>query len=66
MYGISDWNNYHIFHNAGVTIDRNDLFYKAAFIDKSPFDSLHENVDKNTCSYKYVEEILETTKLLKK
>ena len=66
MFSVTDWEKYHIFHNAGVTPDRKDLFYKAEFIDKSPFDFSHENVDKNTCSIKYVEEILETAKLLKK
>jgi len=63
---VEKWNEQHIFHNAGVTPDRGDLFYKGAFIKASPFNSNHENVSPRFCSIKYVEEIMETAKLLKK
>lgn len=59
-----DWDRYHIFHNAGVTPDRIDLFFKGGFVNISPFNSTHENVDNRFCSIKYVQEIIETGKLL--
>ncbi len=61
---VGEWNKYNIYHNAGVTSDRSDLFFKGSFIDKSPFDSKHDNVSDKYCSIKYVQEIIETAKLL--
>lgn len=59
-YGIDSWNMFKIFHNAGVTPDRKELFYKGDFVHKSPFESKHENVSEVYCSYKYVQEIFDT------
>lgn len=61
-YNISEWNNYKIFHNAGVTPDRKELFFKGDYIIKSPFKFKHKNVSKDFCSYRYVEEIIDTAK----
>jgi len=63
---ISDWNKNTIYHNAGVTGDRNDLFFKGNYIKKSPFNENFNNISKEFCSYKYVEEIIETGLNLKK
>lgn len=61
---ISDWNNHPIFHNAGVTEDRKDLFFKAAYINKLPYnDIILQNINKNYCSYKYAEELLKTKEI---
>lgn len=49
-----------IFHNAGVDGSQKDLFYKAAFIDKSPFGVNFENVNPRSCSRLYVDEIKDT------
>lgn len=61
-FGIADWDKYKIFHNAGVTPDRKDLFFKGDFTHKSPFKLKHKDVNKNFCSYRYVEEIIDTAK----
>jgi hypothetical protein len=63
---VEEWKQHNIFHNAGVTPDRTDLFFKGAFIHNSPFEVSHENVSDIYCSIKYVQEINETAKLLKK
>ena len=56
---ITEWYDRKIMHNAGVTVDINKtLFFKGDFINKSPFDENLEYVDKNKCSFKYVENIL--------
>lgn len=61
---IFRWGQCPIFHNAGVTDDRKELFYKAAYIDKLPYNDVKlENVDNKFCSYKYTEQLLETAKI---
>jgi hypothetical protein len=53
---VSNYNQKYIFHNAGVTNgNRNELFYKADFRDKYPFDDYEQNYDKERASYKYFE-----------
>lgn len=63
-FPIAEWDKYNIFHNAGVTPDRTDLFFKGKYNLTSPFNVSHDEISKEFCSYKYVEEILETAKLL--
>ncbi len=61
---IQRWNEAPIFHNAGVTEDRKDLFFKAAYIDKLPYNEVKlEKVSNKFCSYKYTEQLLETAKI---
>jgi len=60
---VHRWEQCSIFHNAGVTEDRKDLFFKAAYINKLPYDEVKlENVSNKFCSYKYTEQLLETGK----
>ena len=54
---ISAWDKVKIYHNAGVTNMQPDLFFKGAFIDKSPFGQNFDYVDKNKASIKYVDAI---------
>ena len=54
---ISNWDKHKIFHNAGVTADMKDLFYKGAYIDRDPFDVDFSYVNPDKCSMKYVEAI---------
>jgi hypothetical protein len=64
-YKLDDWNNFKIFHNAGVTGDINDkerLFYKGLYINKLPYDININDYNAEKCTTKYVEEILETVK----
>jgi len=61
-YSINDWDKFNIFHNAGVTPDRTELFFKGNFISTSPFDANHDNVSNVYLSYKYLEAIFEAKK----
>jgi hypothetical protein len=58
---IRRWHEAPIYHNAGVTADRKDLFYKAAYIDKLPYGNIKlYSINAKYCSYKYTEELLKT------
>lgn len=48
---IEFWNTNLIFHNAGVTNEMEDLFFKGAYIDKLPNKDL--NINPKKCSYNY-------------
>jgi len=57
---IYRWKEAPIFHNAGVTDDRKELFFKGGYINKLPYNEVkQEDVDGRFCSYKYVENLLE-------
>lgn len=56
---IKRWNEVSIFHNAGVTPERKDLFFKGDFINHLPYNV--ENIfSSEYCSYNYFQEILKT------
>jgi len=56
---IDRWDRAPIFHNAGVTNPDSGLFYKAAYMNRIPYnDIVLENLNKGHCSYKYSEEML--------
>jgi hypothetical protein len=57
---VKDWERHPIYHNAGVTVDRKDLFFKGEYQVKTPYDIKQEDFSKDHCSSKYVEEILKT------
>lgn len=54
---IENWEKCKIYHNAGVTEDRKDLFFKGKYTDRAPFNDDLTFVNKEFCSYKYVEAI---------
>lgn len=54
---VSEWDKVKILHNAGVTPDRKDLFYKPEFIKKSPVGCNFDYVNPDFCSIKYVDVI---------
>jgi hypothetical protein len=60
----SYWENSNIFHNAGVVgvSATEGLFYKGMYINKLPYNDDFSWVKQNKCSYKYLQEILETAK----
>jgi hypothetical protein len=60
---ISQWDRHPIFHNAGVTGDKSKLFYKGKYQLTLPYDIKQEDFDPNFCSYKYAEEIINTSKI---
>lgn len=57
------WEQAPIYHNAGVTSDRKELFYKAAYMNSKPYDVKLENYSDKFCSYKYTEELLKTKEI---
>lgn len=60
---IDHWNSVNILHNAGVFVtNAHELFYKGHYKEFSPFKSRLDYVNKEKCSYVYVQAILETIK----
>jgi hypothetical protein len=60
---IQRWDEAPIFHNAGVTPERKELFFKGEFINTDPYTNIDLNkYSKEYCSYNYVKEIIETSK----
>ena len=57
---IDEWNKHAIYHNAGVTADRKDMFFKGGYINKLPYDINLEDFTKEYCSYKYAELVVKT------
>lgn len=54
---IDCWYQTKIYHNAGVTSDRTDLFFKGQYVNRTPFDEDLSFVNDKMCSIKYVEAI---------
>lgn len=54
---IEDWEKHKIYHNAGVTEDRKDLFFKGKYDKISPFGEDFSYISPNFCSYMYVKAI---------
>lgn len=52
---IERWNQVKIMHNAGVTAEMNDLFFKGKYDDKEPFNDDFSFVNEKKVSSKYVE-----------
>lgn len=60
---INRWEETKIYHNAGVTSDMKDLFFKGKYVDKNPFKDDLSFVNKNKCSWKYVQAIKKVEKI---
>jgi len=60
---INKWNSCAIYHNAGVTEDNTDMFYKGKYFNKFPDDIHLDLLKDDICSYKYSEEIIKTKKI---
>lgn len=56
---IEKWNKNKIYHNAGVTNDMKDMFFKGNYVNKDPFNEDFSYVDKNKASYEYTKLITE-------
>ena len=66
MQGLDMWEKCTILHNAGVvgeSADKEKYFFKGRYMSTTPYNIKLEDFKENTCSYKYVEEILETAKI---
>lgn len=46
-----NWHNHFIYHNAGVTAEMKNLFFKGSYINSLP--DLNLNIENNNCSYNY-------------
>lgn len=55
------WFETNIYHNAGVTEEMTDLFFKGKYDKKSPFNDDLKHINKNKCSSFYVKELMEVT-----
>jgi hypothetical protein len=62
MHNITDWERRSIYHNAGVTAANTGMLFKAKYTQTLPYDVVLEDFNSDNCSYKYVQEILETAK----
>jgi hypothetical protein len=58
--GVDDWEKHPIYHNAGVTVERKELFFKGEYQKVLPYDINEEEYSDKYCSIKYVKEILKT------
>ena len=56
---IEKWNENKIYHNAGVTQDMKDMFFKGDYINKDPFNEDFSHVNKDKASYEYTKLITE-------
>jgi len=54
---IEKWYENKIYHNAGVTSEENNMFFKGKYVDKTPFHDNLENINNEKACYKYVEAI---------
>lgn len=54
---VKKYSKLKILHNAGVTADMKDLFFKGKYTNKMPFNDDLSFVNKTKCSSKYVEAI---------
>lgn len=57
---IEKWDKDLIYHNAGVTCACGRQFYKAAYMEKYPYDIQQEAFSDKNASYNYVKEVIET------
>src|SRR5699024_12329670 len=48
-----DWHENKIYHNAGVTEDMKDMFFKGNYINKDPFNEDFSHINKDTASNEY-------------
>lgn len=63
-HSIDNWKKNVIFHNAGVNNDTEGMFFKAKYSgNKLPYDIKLKDFSEKKCSYRYVEEIIETGKI---
>ena len=53
---IERWDDVSFFHNAGVADNKSGMFFKAEYIDKTPYNTSLEISDKR-CSYNYYKQL---------
>ena len=55
----TNWYDNKIYHNAGVTEDMKDMFFKGDYINKDPFNEDFSHINKDKASYEYTKLITE-------
>lgn len=60
---INEWDNHPIYHNAGVTSNK-QMFYKADYMNKLPYGLSLDQISDQYCSYNYAKIILNTKTVL--
>lgn len=58
---FEDLTKYNIFHNAGVVNNQGRLFFKGDYLNSYPYN-IELDIDENSCSYFYWQEIQKTAK----
>lgn len=61
---IDVWDKNKIYHNAGVTQDMKDMFFKGDYVRKTPFSIDIDYINKEKSSYEYAKLIRETNNFL--
>lgn len=61
---IDVWDKNKIYHNAGVTQDMKDMFFKGSYVRKTPFNTDIDYINKEKSSYEYAKLIKETNNFL--
>jgi hypothetical protein len=61
---ITDWDKHTIFHNAGIVGpgDNGGMFFKGSYSHTLPYNINPDDYNTERCSYRYVQEILDTAK----
>ena len=59
-----EWDKHSIFHNAGIVgpEDNGRMFFKGTYTNTLPYNINLNDYDTSRCSYRYVQEILDTSK----
>jgi hypothetical protein len=60
---IQQWDKHPIYHNAGVVNGTLKLFFKGQYQKELPYNINLEDYNKDFCSFKYAEEIVNTSKI---
>jgi hypothetical protein len=59
--GINAWDAHALFHNSGVVNANQKMFFKPMYTQSLPYTIQLDSFDTNYCSYRYVQEIVETS-----
>lgn len=57
--GIQDKERLHILHNAGVTNDKDSLFYKGKYMNKLPYFDNYEDIKRDRMTWIYTEKLIQ-------
>ena len=61
MDHVSKWDTHKIFHNSGVVSTSEGMLYKGLYMNILPYNLQLDDFDATKCSYRYAQEIVETS-----